>query len=358
MSYYAVIMAGGVGSRFWPVSRTEMPKQFLDILGVGKSLLQMTYERFASFLPEENIYIVTNEGYRELIREQLPHISEHQVLGEPMARNTAPCIAYACSKIKHKDPNGIVVVAPSDHLILNPEAFKTQVEKALTFASEGDRMVTLGIKPTRPDTGYGYIQYVGDEVQPDIHKVKTFTEKPNDELAVQFLESGDFLWNAGIFIWSLQAIGTAFDEHLPDIAELFAEGQETYFTDNEAAFIARIYPACQSISIDYGIIEKAENVYVLPSEFGWSDLGTWKSLYEVSNKNEAQNVILGNEIEAFDSERNLVYASSEKVVILEGVNDLFVLDTPDALLVCHMDREQEVKRIVNDIKQRYKGKYI
>lgn len=358
MNRYAVIMAGGVGSRFWPVSRTSMPKQFLDILGMGESLLQMTYKRFLHFIPQENIYIVTNEQYADLVKEQLPDLNDHQILGEPVARNTAPCIAYACSKIKQIDPNGTVVVAPSDHLILDSPSFVKHVETALNFAEDGDRMVTLGIKPTRPDTGYGYIQFVNESEDAPVHKVKTFTEKPNDEIAVQFLESGDFLWNAGIFIWSLKSIEAAFDEYLPDISELFAEGQGLYFTDKEAEFISRIYPACQSISIDYGIIEKAENVYVIPSEFGWSDLGTWKSLYEVSNKNEQQNVILGDCIDASDSEGNLVYSKGEKVVVLEGVKELFVLDTEDALLICHMDREQEVKRIVNDLKLRYKGKYI
>jgi mannose-1-phosphate guanylyltransferase len=358
MNKYAVIMAGGVGSRFWPVSRVNRPKQFLDILGMGQSLLQMTYQRFAEILPEENIYIVTNEAYRELIHEQLPSIDEQQILGEPLAKNTAPCIAYACSKIASKDKDAVVVVAPSDHLIINQKSFIEQVSKGLKFASENDALVTLGIKPSRPDTGYGYIQFMPEASEPEVHKVKTFTEKPNEELAQQFMDSGEFLWNAGIFIWSMDSILGAIDEFMPDTSELFKKGEAHYFTPTEQSYIERIYPICQSISIDYGIIEKAENVFVIPSDFGWSDLGTWKSLFEVADKKDGSNVLLGDEIELHNSDNNLVYASKKKVVILEGVKDMFVLDTPDALLICHKDKEQEVKGIVKKLKAKFKGKYI
>lgn len=351
-------MAGGVGTRFWPVSRVSKPKQFLDILGLGESLLQMTYKRFARLMPEENIYIVTNELYRDLIKEQLPEINNNQILGEPIAKNTAPCIAYACYKIASKDPDSVIVVAPSDHLIMDSEAFNTQVNSAMSFAEDNEALVTLGIKPSRPDTGYGYIQFQENEVKPGIHPVKTFLEKPNLELANQFVDSGDFLWNAGIFIWSVGAILKAFDNHLPDMAELFATESKAYYSDAEADMINRIYPACQNISIDYGIIEKSENVFVLPSEFGWSDLGTWKSLYDVADKNEDQNVIIGDTVELSTSDSNLVVASKGKLVVLEGVKDLFVLDTEDALLICNKDKEQEVKRIVNEVKSGYNGKYI
>lgn len=358
MNKYAVIMAGGVGTRFWPVSRVTKPKQFLDILGLGESLLQMTYKRFSNIMPESNIYIVTNEAYRDLIKEQLPNINDNQILGEPVAKNTAPCIAYACYKIESKDPNSVVVVAPSDHLIMDTEAFNKQVQSAMQFAESNDALVTLGIKPSRPDTGYGYIQFQEADVEPGIHQVKTFLEKPNLELAKQFVESGDFLWNAGIFIWSVGAITKAFDQHLPDMAELFSSETSAYYTEKETGLIDQVYPACQNISIDYGIIEKSENVYVLPSAFGWSDLGTWKSLYDVADKNEDQNVIIGKNVELSSSEGNLVVSSKDKLVVLEGVQDLFVLDTKDALLICNKENEQEVKRIVNDVKGSHNGKFI
>ena len=357
MNKYAVIMAGGVGTRFWPVSRVDKPKQFLDILGLGETLLQMTYKRFAAILPEEHIYIVTNEQYRGLIREQLPTIQDTQILGEPMAKNTAPCIAYANYKISQKDPNAVVVVAPSDHLILNSDVFNQQVTSAMDFAESRDALVTLGIMPSRPDTGYGYIQYEEPEVEPGIHKVKTFLEKPNLELAEQFVESGEFLWNAGIFIWNVQSIIEAFETHLSDMAELFAGISDSFYTANESKAIGETYPICQNISIDYGIIEKSENVYVLPSDFGWSDLGTWKSLYDVADKNENDNVFIGNPIIGNHANSNLVYSAQDKIVVLEGVHNLFVLDTEDALLICNKDNEQEVKRIVTDIKAKYKGRH-
>lgn len=358
MNQYAVIMAGGVGTRFWPVSRVDRPKQFLDILGLGETLLQMTYKRFAQILPEEHIFIVTNESYRDLIKEQLPAISDQQILGEPQAKNTAPCIAYACNKIKAKDANAVVVVAPSDHLILNSEAFQKKVQRGLEFADKNNALVTLGIKPSRPDTGYGYIQFVEEAFEREVHPVKTFTEKPNDEIARQFVESGEFLWNAGIFIWSIASILEAFEEFLPDISELFTQGEKVYFTKKEVEYIGQVYPVCPSISIDYGIIEKAANVFVIPADFGWSDLGTWKSLYDVSTKSESNNVTLGSVVETHQSSGNLVFGAPHKVVILEGVDDLFILDTDDALLICHKDKEQEVKRIVGDLKIKFKGKFI
>lgn len=357
MKKYAVIMAGGVGTRFWPVSRVKRPKQFLDILGLGQSLLQMTYERFSKILPSENIFIVTNEMYRDLIKEQIPDIQDNQILGEPIAKNTAPCIAYACYKIASKDPDSVVVVAPSDHLIMDTQEFINQVERGMTFASENEALVTLGIKPSRPDTGYGYIQFKEEETSEGVYKVKTFTEKPDLELANQFIDSGDFLWNAGIFIWKVGVVLNAFEEYLPEMSELFSSGNEHYFKTSESAFIDGVYPACQNISIDYGIIEKSESVFVLPSEFGWSDLGTWKSLYDVADKNSDGNVLIGKNIELNESTNNLVKAPDGKLVVLEGVKDLFILDTEDALLVCDKNNEQEVKRIVNEVKARFNETY-
>ncbi len=358
MKKYAVIMAGGVGTRFWPVSRVDKPKQFLDILGLGQTLLQMTYKRFEQVLPSEHIYIVTNENYRALIKEQIPEINDNQILGEPMAKNTAPCIAYACYKIAQRDKDAVVVVAPSDHLIINEASFIDQVNACMDFANTHDALVTLGIKPSRPDTGYGYIQFKEAEVQQGIHEVKTFTEKPSLELAEQFIKSGDFLWNAGIFIWHTNSILSAFDQHLEEMSELFKSGSDAFYSEQEAEFIGRIYPVCQNISIDYGIIEKSDNVYVLPSDFGWSDLGTWKSLYDVADKNEDQNVPIGSKIEFNDSKGNLVVSHRDKLVVLEGVRDLFILDTNDALLICNKDNEQEVKRIVGDVKSKFNGEHI
>ena len=350
-------MAGGVGTRFWPLSRTARPKQFLDILGLGESLLQMTYNRFAETLPAENIYIVTNESYRSLIQEQIPTISDSNILGEPMGKNTAPCIAYACYKIHSLNPDAVAVVAPSDHLITKEKAFATQIEKGLNYARDNDVFLTLGIKPSRPDTGYGYIQFKEETFAEGIHDVKTFTEKPNEELANEFINSGDFLWNAGIFIWKLEHVINGFSEHLTELAELFEDGKEHFFKSSEREYISDIYPKCPSVSIDVGLIEKAGNVGVLPSDFGWSDLGTWKSLYDVAKKDVNENVVIGKPIESHDSKGNLIMSEGGKLVILEGVHDLFVLNTEDALLVCNKDKEQEVKNIVNKIKVDYDNKY-
>src|SRR6201996_3019119 len=280
-NYYAIIMAGGIGSRFWPISRTSYPKQFLDILGTGKTLIQNTYDRFLKVCPKENIYVVTNESYTSLVNQQLPDMADNQVLTEPVMRNTAPCIAYGCFKIETLNPDAQIVVAPSDHLILDEAAFIAAIEKSLQVASSKDCLVTLGIKPSRPDTGYGYIQFTDITIGEDFHKVKTFTEKPTLEIAKTFLQSGDFLWNAGIFVWSAKAILHAFARFLPEMNEIFADARSVYNTENEKKHIHNAYQQCINISIDYGIMEKADNVYVLPSEFGWSDLGTWASIYDL-----------------------------------------------------------------------------
>ena len=282
---YVVIMAGGIGSRFWPYSRNNHPKQFLDILGVGSSLLQMTYQRFAKICPVENIYIVTNSDYESLVKEQLPEIDDEQLLLEPQRRNTAPCIALSSDKILRKNPDAKIIVSPSDHAIFKDDLFYSSLNDALEAVEDGDKLVTIGIKPHRPETGYGYIQYHTDE-QAAIKKVKTFTEKPQLDLAQKFFESGEFVWNSGIFIWHVKAITKAFEEFLPEVSEIFQEGQKHFFTPKETSFIKNAYSQCKNISIDYAIMEKAANVYVVLGNFGWSDLGSWGSLFEMREKDK------------------------------------------------------------------------
>ena len=354
-------MAGGVGSRFWPVSRTEFPKQFIDFFGVGKTLIQSTYDRFLQICLPENIFIVTNESYVDLIKEQLPQLGENQILAEPMMRNTAPCIAYGSSKIAELNPDAVIVVAPSDHTIANQAAFINAIETSMEVAAQTDCLITLGIKPNRPDTGYGYIQYT-DEVlvgNSEVHKVKTFTEKPNLYLAKSFLQSGDFLWNAGIFIWSASAINRALQRHLPDMHEIFTGGRTVYNTDNEKAFIANAYQLCTNISIDFGIMEKADNVFVLPSDFGWSDLGTWASIYEMAEKDYVGNAVIPSEqVMMYDSSNCMVNVPKEKLVILQGMHDYIVVEENNTLLICKRAEEQNVKNIVADVKAKFGGKFI
>lgn len=354
--YFAIIMAGGIGSRFWPLSRTSMPKQFLDFHGTGKSLLQMTYDRFSKFIPSEHIYVVTNEGYRTLVEEQVPNLPHNNILGEPLARNTAPCIAYATFKIADNYDEGTCIVAPSDHLILDDEAFQNDVLKGVAFAEQNDSIVTLGIQPSRPDTGYGYIQYV--ESDTEIKKVKTFTEKPNLDLAKSFLDSGDFLWNSGMFIWEISTIKKAFSEYMPEMEDIFRQGLGAYNTKLEKGFVENAYSSVNAISIDYGLIEKAENVYVIPSDFGWSDLGTWKSVYEHSEKDEDDNACIGALTHLTESNNNLIASDNpDKLIVLEGVEGFYVVDTKNALLICHRNKEQEVKRIVSEVKKKFNGDY-
>jgi mannose-1-phosphate guanylyltransferase len=358
-NYYAIIMAGGIGSRFWPISRTSHPKQFLDILGTGKTLIQNTYERFLKVCPKENIYVVTNDIYTDLVKKQLPDMVGHQILTEPVMRNTAPCIAYGSFKIESLNPNAAIVVAPSDHLILDEAAFITAIEKSLRTASENNCLITLGIKPSRPDTGYGYIQYTDHTLKNDFYKVKTFTEKPTLEIAKTFLQSGDFLWNAGIFVWSAKAIVNAFSQHLPDMHEIFAEARPVYNTDDEKGHIHNSYLQCTNISIDYGIMEKADNVYVLPSEFGWSDLGTWASIYELAEKDYVGNAVIPSEkVIMYDSSNCMVNVPGEKLVILQGLHDFIVVEANNTLLICPRDQEQNVKKVVADVKHKFGTKYI
>lgn len=358
-NYYAIIMAGGIGSRFWPISRTSYPKQFIDILGTGKTLIQNTYARFLKICPKENIYVVTNEIYASLVKEQLPDMTDGQILTEPVMRNTAPCVAYGSFKIESLNPDAAIVVAPSDHLILDESAFISTIEKSLETASRNDCLITLGIKPSRPDTGYGYIQYTDQTLNEDFHKVKTFTEKPTLEIAKTFLQSGDFLWNAGIFVWSAKAIVNAYGNHLPDMHEIFAEARPVYNTDGEKNHVHKSYLQCTNISIDYGIMEKADNVYVLPSEFGWSDLGTWASIYDLAEKDYVGNAVIpADKVIMYDSSNCMVNVPDEKLVILQGLHDYIVVEANNTLLICPRDQEQNVKQVVADVKQKFGTKYI
>lgn len=345
-------MAGGIGSRFWPMSRSTFPKQFHDVLGLGQTLIQMTYERFLKLCPPENILIVTNKEYKDLVQKQLPQITDEQLLLEPARRNTAACIAYATHKIAVRNSDARIVVAPSDHLILKEEAFIETVQLALEQSSTSNSLITLGIKPSRPDTGYGYIQFTGD---PDtnikrIKKVKTFTEKPDINLAQEFLESGDFYWNSGIFIWSVSSIQQAFRTHLPEMDELFDVLKPVYNTPAEEEKIANVYAVCENISIDYGILEKAKDVKVVLSDFGWSDLGTWGSLYSHLQKDEHDNGVLGNNVVLSESSGNVVKAPNNKLVAIHGLDQHVVIDTGDILLICPLSQEQSIKQIVSDLK--------
>ena len=358
-NYYAIIMAGGIGSRFWPISRTSHPKQFIDILGTGKTLIQHTYDRFLKICPAENIYVVTNEIYTDLVKLQLPGMQDQQILTEPVMRNTAPCIAYGCFKIESLNPDAAIVIAPSDHLILDESAFISTIEKSLQAAIGHDCLITLGIKPSRPDTGYGYVQYTQQNLNDEFFKVKTFTEKPNLEIAKTFLQSGDFLWNAGIFVWSAKAIVKAFNHYLPDMFEIFAEARPVYNTNDEKSTIHKSYLQCTNISIDYGIMEKADNVYVLPSEFGWSDLGTWASIYELAEKDYVGNAVIPSEkVIMYDSSNCMVNVPADKLVILQGLHDFIVVEDNNTLLICPRDQEQNIKKVVADVKQQFGVKYI
>lgn len=351
---YCVIMAGGIGSRFWPMSKSAFPKQFHDILGTGKSLLQMTFDRMCNIAPARNILIVTNKQYKDLVLEQLPEIQEDQVLCEPFMRNTAPCIEYANHHIASKCKDANIVVAPSDHLIVNEAEFVDTLQLAIERAEENDRLLTLGIKPSRPDTGYGYIQFEDSDegINPKIKRVRTFTEKPNKELAEQFIESGDFYWNSGIFIWSLNSIQKAFQEHLPDMSSTFSQENAAFGTPDENAAVERIYAVCENISIDYGIMEKAKNVDVVLSDFGWSDLGTWGSLAQQIEQDDLKNAIVSEQVLCYQSEGNIIHSPKDKLVVLQGIDDCIVVDTGDVLMICKKDDEQRIKNIVTDLKSR------
>lgn len=349
---FCVIMAGGIGSRLWPMSRTAHPKQFHDVLGVGRTLIQQTFDRFTDVCPVENIFVVTNSIYKKQVSEQLPQLNESQILCEPDRRNTAPCVAYACFKIEGIDPDANIIVASSDHLILKEDQFKETIQLAIKQATASDCLITLGIKPSRPDTGYGYIQFTEDEntVDTSIKKVKTFTEKPNLELAKEFLASGDFYWNSGIFIWSLKSIIKAFEKYMPHTNGLFSEGRGIYNTEKENDFITGIYSQCKSISIDYGIMEKAKNVFVVLSDFGWSDLGTWGSLYTHARRDKNGNALIGKNIKVYDSSNNMISMPKDKMVVIQGLHDYIIVESGGILLICKREDEQQIKNFVSDIK--------
>ena len=344
-------MAGGVGSRFWPLSRREKSKQFLDILGIGETLIQMTYRRFTDICPPENIYVVTNEDSSDTVVSQLGIDPDH-VLAEPLRRNTAPCIAYGVFRIMAENPDAVIAVAPSDHLIRKQDKFRMVMDEAFRFASGNDVLLTLGIKPDRPETGYGYIQ--ANTMQPvvgyeSLHKVKAFTEKPELAMAKLFLESGDFYWNSGIFIWKASTILESYSRYLPDTFHTFNEGKELFGTAGEKEFITQAYSQCSSISVDYGIMEKADNVYVICTDLGWSDLGTWSSLYLQSEHDRNDNAVLNSKALTYNSEGNIISLPQGKIAVIQGLDDYIIIDSGDVLLIVSRDQEQNIKTYLNDV---------
>lgn len=349
---YCILMAGGIGSRFWPMSRTNRPKQFIDVLGTGETLIQQTFRRLSKVCLPKNIFIVTNEIYRDLVKTQIAGITDRQILCEPSRRNTAPCIAYAAYKIGVENPNANIIVSPADHIILKEDEFSEVLLTALEATAKNNWLLTLGITPSRPDTGYGYIQTSEDEGSgyKNIGKVKIFTEKPQLEMAQQFLDSGDFLWNSGIFIWSLSSLMLALKQQLPDINDIFAEGKDFYYTDKEASFIAKAYSEVRNISIDYGLMEKASNVYVLAADFGWSDLGTWGSLYDTRSKDLNGNAIIGKSVQVYDTTNCIVNMPNDKLVVIQGLDDFIVVEDSNMLLICKKEDEQQIRNIVEDVK--------
>jgi len=362
---FCVIMAGGIGSRFWPLSKTSRPKQFIDILGTGETLIQQTFRRLNKICPAENFIVVTNLDYKEIVLEQLPMLKEEQVLSEPMRRNTAPCIAYACHKIKRKNENANIIVAPSDHLITKEDEFINQLKKGISFVGKNDALLTLGITPHRPETGYGYIQISDkfntedlDNDKGNLFKVKTFTEKPDLKMAKVFVDSGEFVWNSGIFIWSLKSILNAFDKFLPEVNELFMKGTKYYYTREEKAFLSKAYSECPNISIDYGVMEKAKNVFVLCADFGWSDLGTWGSLWDNSDKDNAGNAIKGKNIKLYDTKNCIVNMGDDKLVVVQGLDGYIVVESDNTILICRKEDEQQIRQFVNDVKIAKGDKFV
>ena len=350
---FCVIMAGGVGSRFWPLSRTVMPKQFLDILGTGRTFIQQTYDRFSKIIPPENFLVVTSVKYKDLVKEQLPELNDEQILLEPLRRNTAPCLAYAANKIRAKTSEAKLIVTPSDHLILKEEEFIKQLEHGLEFVAQKDALLTLGITPSRPETGYGYIQVKKKKDFKDLdnlYKVKTFTEKPDEEMAKIFVDSGEFYWNSGIFIASLESVLESFQQHLTELALMFENGRKKLNTISEVPFIKKVYSECQSISIDYGIMEKAKNVYVLTADFGWSDLGTWGSLYENKEKDPRGNLIVDDNVLMYDTDNCIVNVSGEKIAVIHGLKGYIVAESNDTLMICRREDEDQIKKFVTDVR--------
>lgn len=356
---YCVIMAGGVGTRFWPISTQKTPKQFLDILGTGQSLLQLTFQRVNKIIPAENILVVTNVEYKGLVAEHLPSIPEKNILLEPMRRNTAPCIAYAAYRIKKENENANMVITPSDHLITDESVYLDTLKKALAICEQYPYLLTLGIKPSRPETGYGYIQFKPStlDADPELKAVKTFTEKPDLEHAKMFMESGEFLWNSGVFIWNVNTLLKGFEKHLPDLYETFEEGWGFYAGDAEQMFIDKIYPSCDNVSIDYGLMEKAKNVYVLPASFGWSDLGTWSSVHEKLKPDAEGNAVVGGKALLYNSKNCLIVSKGDKLIVANGLVDYVVAESENAILIYPKAKEQEIKSVVSDVRVRIGEKY-
>ena len=349
-------MAGGIGSRFWPISTHKLPKQFHDILGTGSSLIQQTYNRFENLIPSENILIATNKKYKKLVKKHLPTSASNQILPEPAMLNTAPCILYSAFKIYSKNPDGIMIIAPSDHYIENEQEFISNVKTSFDFCSKNDFLLTLGIQPTNPNTGYGYIKF--NKSNNAIKEVINFTEKPNFKTAEKFIKSGDYLWNAGIFIWSVKSILKAFETYLPEMFQLFSKGFDVYNTTSENNFIEENYINSENISIDFGIMEKATNVCVLPTNFGWNDLGSWVSLQDKLKADEHQNTTLGGAVIFRDAKGNMVKTQSGKKVVIQGLNDFIVVEKKDVLLICPKNKEQEIKEITAEVKSTFGDKFV
>ena len=355
---YVAIMAGGIGSRFWPMSRESHPKQFLDILNTGKSLIQATFDRFAKFIPVENIYVVTSQDYESLVAKQLPKINKDQILCEPSRKNTAPCVAFISFKLSQINPKANLICAPSDHLISDENAFQSVCLNALAYTENNKSLITLGIQPTYPNTGFGYIQYDKGSGQENIFKVASFREKPNQELAETFVNSGEFLWNAGIFVWKVNTVIKAFEMFLPEMHRTFSAEKKYFNTKDEKEAIERVFLICENVSIDYGIMEKANNVYVIPSSFGWSDLGTWGSAYETIEKDENNNALTSKNIITIDAANNMIQSKKNKLMLLQGLEDYIIVDTNDVLMICKKDKEQEIKKYVELVKNKKGDLYI
>jgi len=349
---FVVLMAGGIGTRFWPYSRNAKPKQFLDVLNTGKTLVQSTYERYLTVCPQENILIVTHEEHAGMVSAQLPMVKPEQVILEPMRKNTAPCIAYAANRIFLQNPDAVMVVSPSDHLILNEKEFLDTIQKAAEHAAAQDKLITIGIKPSRPETGYGYIQFL--EGKSSLKKVKTFTEKPALALAKTFIESGDFVWNSGVFVWGVKAILQSFQRYLPEMAEAFEEIRPRLLTPDERKVVSKVYGQTKSISIDYGILEKADNVYVALGEFTWSDLGSWASLHDTSGKDGNNNVIIGESL-VYNTRNSVIIGPPGTLIVSQGLNGYLVGVFDNVVIICEKDDEDLFRRFVNDLKARPDG---
>lgn len=350
-NHYITIMAGGVGSRFWPASTEDTPKQFLDILGVGKSLIRLTFERFLNLVPAERILIVTNKKYKKITQEHLPELPEENILCEPSRNNTAPCVAYTALRLQAMNPDAVFVTAPSDHVILKEEDFLDRIKEAFDFVGQNDAIVTLGIQPTRPDTGYGYIQMADGGSPQGVNKVASFREKPNRTTAVEYLDSGDYLWNAGIFVWKASNLLLSFDKNEPEITKVLSQDLSKYNSPDEQEYIDKVYPDTPRISVDYAILERADNVYTIPSDIGWSDLGTWNSLHAYLDKDENDTVTLGAKTHLINTKDSIIRTDSDKVVVIKGLDNYIVVDEPGALLIYPKSDEQEIKQVVKDLKR-------